>query len=53
MYDNNLIVIFCPFHQNIRSSFSLRKAILANSFENSHLTYVEYIYDLYVDYRNH
>jgi len=49
MYDNNVIVIFCPFHQNIRSDPSLRKAILANSFENSHLIYVEYTYDRYVD----
>jgi len=49
MYNNNVIVIFCPFHQNIRSGFFLRKAILANLFENSHLIYVEYTYDRYVD----
>lgn len=40
---NNVIVIFCPF-ENIRSSFSLHKATLANSFENSRLTCVEYTY---------
>ena len=49
---NNVIVVFCPFHQNIRSGFSLRKAILTNSLRKYYLTYVDYTYDRYVSVRH-